>query len=50
MKEFDYKSNSIVVSSQKFDPAVDLPLKDASGNIIMKLFRASSSVMVEDKG
>jgi len=32
-----------------FDAAKDLPLKDASGNIIMKLFRASTSV-TEVKG
>jgi hypothetical protein len=34
---------------KKFDAAKDLPLKDASGNIIMKLFRASSTV-TEVKG
>lgn len=34
---------------KKFDANKDLPLKDASGNIIMKLFRASSSV-TEVKG
>lgn len=32
-----------------FDATKDLPLKDASGNIIMKLFRASTSV-TEVKG
>ena len=34
---------------KKFDVTKDLPLKDASGNIIMKLFRASSTV-TEVKG
>jgi hypothetical protein len=34
---------------KKFDAVKDLPLKDASGNIIMKLFRASTSV-TEVKG
>lgn len=32
-----------------FDAAADLPLKDASGNVIMKLFRASSNI-TEVKG
>jgi heme/copper-type cytochrome/quinol oxidase subunit 2 len=34
---------------KKFDEAKDLPLKDASGNTIMKLFRVSSTV-TEVKG
>lgn len=34
---------------KKFDAAKDLPLKDAAGNIIMKIFRVSSSA-VETKG
>lgn len=34
---------------KKFDITKDLPLKDASGNVIMKLFRASSTV-TEVKG
>ncbi len=35
---------------KKFDAAKDLPLKDAKGNIIMKLFRASASVGAGLKG
>lgn len=35
---------------KKFDEAKDAPLKDISGNIIMKLFRVSSSVNVDIKG
>jgi hypothetical protein len=34
---------------KKFDSVKDIPLKDASGNIIMKLFRASTSI-TEVKG
>ena len=35
---------------KKFDPTKDLPLKDSSGNIIMKVFHASASVGSEIKG
>ncbi len=34
---------------KKFNPAKDLPLKDASGNIIMRIFHAASNV-TEIKG
>jgi hypothetical protein len=35
---------------KKFDPAKDLPLKDAKGNIIMKIFHAAASVGAGLKG
>lgn len=35
---------------QKFDPTVDKPLMDANGNVIMKVFHASSAVSSEVKG
>ena len=35
---------------KKFDASKDLPLTDAKGNIIMKLFRASASVEAGIKG
>ena len=35
---------------QKFDPKTDMPLKDANGNVIMKVFHASASVSAEVKG
>ena len=35
---------------KKFDASKDLPTKDAKGNIIMKLFRASSAVEAGIKG
>ncbi len=33
-----------------FNPAKDLPLKDASGKAIMRVFRATSSANIEVKG
>jgi hypothetical protein len=35
---------------QKFDPTVDMPLKDASGNIIMNIFHGSASAGNSLKG
>lgn len=35
---------------KKFDASKDLPIKDSKGNIIMKLFRASSAVGAGIKG
>jgi hypothetical protein len=35
---------------KKFDEKLDLPLKDAAGNIIMKTFRATSSATENSKG
>ena len=35
---------------KKFNEAADAPLKDASGNVIMRIFHASSSVNVGVKG
>lgn len=35
---------------KKFDAKTDKPLKDANGNIIMKVFRASSAVSAQIKG
>jgi len=34
----------------KFDEATDLPLKDQKGNVLMKIFRGSSSVSNDIKG
>lgn len=33
-----------------FDPSKDLPLKDSNGNIIMRVFKASSSANAQIKG
>lgn len=35
---------------KKFDATVDVPLKDANGNIIMKVFHASSAAGAQIKG
>jgi len=35
---------------KKFDATLDLPLKDANGNIIMKVFHSSASVSAQIKG
>ncbi|MDD5164987.1 MAG: hypothetical protein PHG25_00385 [Candidatus Pacebacteria bacterium] len=35
---------------KKFDATLDLPLKDANGNIIMKVFHASSAAGAQIKG